>query len=200
MSKRKCRYCGERKDRDEMLILNLNAFCDHQCAYKYAVTNSGKARLKEEKRKEKEARAELRERKERLKTNADWAKELQTLVNRAVRLRDINQGCISCDKPSSWHGQWHASHFYSVGHSSNLRFNMWNIHKGCSVCNNWLSGNIDNYRPALEGKIGAEKLEWLDRNAANLCKRDADWYKRAIRIAKKAVKRYERRAEKCVAA
>jgi len=68
---------------------------------------------------------------------------------------------VSCDKPATWDGQWHASHFRSVGAASAVRFNLWNIHKACSVCNNWKSGNLSEYEPRLTIKIGADKVEWL---------------------------------------
>lgn len=193
MSKRKCRYCGERKPKEDMFITPLAAFCNADHAFKYANENKQKEYEKQKAKKDREFRAETRKRKEQIKTKSDWAKELQVLVNRCVRLRDSKLGCVSCDKPANWNGQWHASHFYSVGHSSFLRFNLWNIHKSCSICNNWLSGNIDSYRPRLIEKEGEDKVDWLDRNAKNLCKRDVDWYKRAIKIARKAVKRYEKR-------
>ena len=179
-----------------MVITPLAAFCNYDHAIKYANDNAAKAYEKRKKEQDKAFRKETKLRKDKAKTKSDYARELQVLVNKAVRLRDWDKGCVSCDKPASWHGQWHASHFYSVGHSSNLRFNMWNVHKACSVCNNWLSGNIDSYRPRLIERIGKEKVDWLDMNAKAICRRDIDWYKKAIRVAKKAVKRYERRKRK----
>lgn len=56
-----------------------------------------------------------RARKERLKSISQLAKEAEREINRYVRARDAKDGCISCDKPASWYGQWHASHFRSVG-------------------------------------------------------------------------------------
>lgn len=102
-----------------------------------------------------------RARKERLKSISQLAKEAEREINRYVRARDAKDGCISCDKPASWYGQWHASHFRSVGAAPQLRFNLWNIHKACSVCNNHLSGNIREYEPRLIEKIGAEKHAYL---------------------------------------
>ena len=82
-------------------------------------------------------------------------------MNRYVRLRDAGAGCISCHLPATWGGQWHASHFRSVGAASAVRFNLWNIHKACSPCNAHKGGNIHEYRPRLIAKIGAEKVDWL---------------------------------------
>lgn len=107
-------------------------------------------------------RKQLREAKQKAKTRGQWQREAQQAVNRYVRLRDHYQGCISCDRPATWGGQWHASHFRSVGAASAVRFNLWNIHKACSVCNHHLSGNIAGYLPRLIEKIGAEKVAWIE--------------------------------------
>jgi len=97
----------------------------------------------------------------KLKRRSDFLREAQISVNKYVRMRDYGKGCISCEKSPEWSGQWHASHFRSVGAASSLRFNLWNIHKSCSVCNNWKSGNISEYAPRLIEKIGKEKFEYL---------------------------------------
>lgn len=54
-------------------------------------------------------RREIKVRKEALKSRGDHAKEAQAVINRYVRLRDAHLGCISCDKPATWGGQWHCS-------------------------------------------------------------------------------------------
>jgi len=107
-------------------------------------------------------RQQHRERKEKLKTLADYKREAQAAVNAYVRLRDAHLGCVSCDKPATWQGQWHASHFRSVGSAPHLRFDLRNIHKACSVCNNWLSGDLLHYRPKLVDRIGLEAVEALE--------------------------------------
>lgn len=128
-----------------------------ECAIRIAKAKA----VREHKEAEKVARKAVKERKEALKTRSDWMKEAQAAVNAYVRLRDADKGCISCDKPASWNGQWHASHFKSVGSNSFLRFNLWNIHKACSVCNNHLSGNIGEYAVRLPDRIGHEKFKFL---------------------------------------
>jgi hypothetical protein len=112
-------------------------------------------------------RAEDKERKEGLASLASLAALAQAEVNRYVRLRDHFDGCISCDKPASWGGQWHASHFKPRGSCSSLRFNLFNIHKSCSECNSPKHGNLHEYRPRLVEKIGARRVEWLDNHPRN---------------------------------
>lgn len=127
---------------------------------------------------------------EKLKSKAQWAREAQDAVNKYVRLRDAHLGCVSCDKPASWDGQWHASHFRSIGAASAVRFNLWNIHKSCSICNNWKSGNLSEYEPRLREKIGAEKVDWL-RTQNQLSAHSIDYLKRLKIIFKKRAKRLE---------
>ncbi|MFI8394029.1 recombination protein NinG [Pseudomonas sp. NPDC078863] len=146
-------------------------------------------------------RREIQVRKEKLKSRADHAKEAQAVINRYVRLRDAHLGCISCDKPASWGGQWHCSHFRSVGAAAHLRFNLWNMNKSCSQCNAHLSGNIMVYRPRLVEKIGAEKVEWLERNQ-DLVRHEIPYLKRLKAVFTKKVRRLEKRYEEvlsCVA-
>ena len=162
----------------------IGYFCMHKHAIAFANMKQNKAR-------QKAAKIQHKADKERIKPKSKWLAELQALVNKYVRLRDAAQGCISCDKPSSWDGQWHASHYHSRGHSSQLRFNLWNIHKGCSVCNSHLSGNIGQYTPKLIEKIGQTKMDWMEANKSQPKAYDVAWIKRAIRIARKAVKREE---------
>tara|TARA_R110002126_G_scaffold64861_4_gene165898 strand:+ start:103 stop:357 length:255 start_codon:yes stop_codon:yes gene_type:complete len=48
------------------------------------------------------------------------------------------------------------------GHSAALRYDEDNCHKQCSVCNNYKSGNLSEYRSNLLKKIGLQKVEWLE--------------------------------------
>lgn len=133
-----------------------------------------------------------RVRKERLKSLAQLAKEAEREVNRYVRARDFHDGCISCDKPATWSGQWHASHFRSVGAASQLRFNLWNIHKACSVCNNHLSGNIREYEPRIKAKIGDAKHAFLI-GENNPKKYNREYLLRLKRVFSRKAKRQEKR-------
>lgn len=169
--------------------------CCKECAESLAVSD----RLKEEKRQAVKAaklaaadRKDTRAKLEKLKSNATLAAEAQAVVNKYVRLRDVHLGCVSCDKPASWDGQWHASHFRSVGAASGLRFNLWNIHKACSVCNNHLSGNIANYAPRIVERIGVDKVDWL--HTQNAVKRsDPAYLVRMKQVFARKARRLEKR-------
>lgn len=86
----------------------------------------------------------------------------QKSFNEFIRLRDAKLGCVSCDKPHDWHGQFHCGHFKTVGARPDLRFNEDNCHKQCSVCNNYLSGNLIEYKLELDNRIGPDRLLALD--------------------------------------
>ncbi len=135
---------------------------------------------------------QARERKAALKPRQKWLAECQAIVNKIVRLRDADKPCCSCDRPASWDGQWHASHYRSVGAASAVRFNLWNIHKGCSICNNHLSGNIAAYTPRLIERIGQEKHEWL-MSQNQLVRHDIPYLEKFKRVMGKRLKRMEQR-------
>lgn len=137
------------------------------CSVACSIALAAKQRAQKEARANREERKSLREALEKAKTRGAHLKELQAAVNAYVRLRDAADGCISCDRPATWQGQWHASHFLSVGSHPGLRFNLLNIHKACSICNNWKSGNYAGYKPRLEQKIGKEMVDWLEGPAGH---------------------------------
>jgi len=115
---------------------------------------------KAEKQKRKEAkvdRLDTRERKEKLKSKSEVSKEVQVIVNRYVRERDLKAGygCISCGTHSS--PRWDAGHFRSVGSAPHLRFDAdRNISLQCARCNTFLAGNLLAYKDALPKRIGSQ--------------------------------------------
>ena len=174
-----CKVCKSQYTKSRM----GQVVCCAECAMTLARSKNAKAEKVEITRARRAAVAKL-------KTRSDWMKEAQAEVNKYVRLRDAGLGCISCDKPANWGGQWHASHFRSVGAASSVRFNLWNIHKSCSVCNNWKSGNLSEYEPRLREKIGNEKVDWL-RAQNQLATYSIEYLKRLKNIFKKRAKRLE---------
>lgn len=130
---------------------SLQAVCSPRCAI-------AEAKYKTEKKEKKE----LSVRKNALKTLGEHKKELQTVFNKFIRLRDANEPCISCQKHHS--GQYHAGHYLTVGARPELRYEEHNCHKQCAPCNNHLSGNLINYRINLIKKIGLGSVEALECN------------------------------------
>ena len=144
--------------------------------------------------KAKAERADLKKRKEAARRPQDVRAVAQEAMNAWARARDYHLGCISCDKGPNWNGQWHGSHFRSVGAASAVRFNLWNIHKACSVCNHFKSGNVPDYEPRLRAKIGDEKVDWLYTQNA-VTRYEIEYLDRLTRIARKRTRRLIARAK-----
>jgi hypothetical protein len=87
-------------------------------------------------------------------------KDAQKAFNAYIRLRDHDRPCISCGTTQA--GQWHASHYRSVGAYPELRFDPNNCHKSCSTCNRWLSGNLLEYRRLLRIRYGDWLIDYLE--------------------------------------
>jgi Bacteriophage Lambda NinG protein len=103
---------------------------------------------------------ELRKRREASKPRAKWMREAQAAFNAWIRQRDKDLPCISCGRHHQ--GQWHAGHYLSTRARPELRFDERNVHKQCSACNRFLSGNATIYRVQLIAKVGRETVEWLE--------------------------------------
>lgn len=181
---RKCKACKE----PYLRLRPLQVACSPRCAQVI-----GEARAAKERAAAASADRRLtREKREALKPRSAWLKEAEAAVNRYVRLRDAAAGCISCHLPAAWGGQWHASHFRSVGAASAVRFNLWNIHKACSPCNAHKGGNIIEYRPRLIEKIGADRVEWL-MSQNGRADYSIEYLKRLKAVFAKKARRLERR-------
>jgi hypothetical protein len=151
------------------------------CSLKHAIELAKLQREKKQRKVDRDHRV-------RIRTRSEWAKLAQQIINQYVRLRDAKDGCISCHRDASWTGQWHASHFRSVGAASAVRFNLWNIHKSCSICNNWKSGNLSDYEPRLREKIGHGKVDWL-RTQNQPVTYSTEYLQRLIKVFRKKCKR-----------
>lgn len=149
-----CKACGE-KFRPS---LSTQKACSVKCALDLAKQPEGqkvgrKAIADRERR-------EIKARKERLKSRADYVREAQTIFNQWVRLRDADQPCISCGRHHE--GKYDAGHYRTVGSNPALRFEPLNCHKQCVPCNQHKSGDIVNYRINLVHRIGAEAVAFLE--------------------------------------
>lgn len=139
------------------------AVCSPKCGLAIKEVNQAKAR----KSLAQVGRAEIKVRKEALKSRGDHMREAQAAVNEYVRLRDAHLPCISCDSTPNDNdlmtgSRWDAGHYRSVGACPELRFEPLNIHRQCVKCNRNLSGNAVEYRIRLVLRIGAEKVAWLE--------------------------------------
>jgi hypothetical protein len=149
---KKCRCC-----RQEFIPARpLQKACSVACA----VDLAKQVAVKKAAREKKEERKAFREAVEKVKTRGEHLKDLQTVFNQWIRLRDAGKACISCGRMHT--GQLHAGHYRSVGSEPALRFEPDNVHLQCAPCNTHLSGNLIPYRVNLIAKIGLERVEWLE--------------------------------------
>ena len=76
------------------------------CAFECALELAKNKRIKTVKK-------EVKEAKQKLKSRSDWLKDAQVVFNKYIRLRDQNDGCISCGSKSA--SSYHAGHYRSIG-------------------------------------------------------------------------------------
>ncbi|RWU21297.1 hypothetical protein DM813_19105 [Pseudomonas alkylphenolica] len=163
-----CKGCGGRFRPS----LSTQKACSVQCALDLAKKPEGqkvarKAIAQRERR-------ELKVRKEKLKSRADYIKEAQIQFNIFIRLRDKDEPCICCGSYGAGEdwltgGKWDAGHFLSRGAYPELRFDEDNCHKQLKSCN----GGSDKYaakgrtvaqgyRERLIQKIGQDRVDRLE--------------------------------------
>jgi hypothetical protein len=128
----------------------------------------------------------VKKQKEDLLTTSDYLKLAQQVFNKWVNIRDKDLPCVSCGKVIS--GRVNASHFYNANNHHNLRFHEDNVHSSCITCNQYLSGNLLEYRSRLIEKIGEERFKYLEENRSIVRKWTKDELKELIALYKKKIK------------
>ena len=154
--------------------------CGYRCSLKFV------------EQKKAEEKQNIKKRKQALKTIGQLEEECRRIVQAIARIRDRDDGCISCHMPADYGGVWHGSHFRSHGGCSSLQFHLWNIHKACAQCNLHKSGNIAEYRPRLVEKIGADRVEWLENQPKSM-RFSRDYLNRFKEVMGKRLKRMQKR-------
>jgi len=144
---RTCKICHTKF---EPTFNSVQSVCSIKCSYEYSKIQKEKAWKKEKK-----------QLKEKLKTKSDYLKELQTVFNTYIRLRDEAKGCISCGVDLRGR-KFDAGHYRSVGGNPQLRFHEDNVHGQCVYCNRHQHGNIVEYRLRLIKRIGIDKVDYLE--------------------------------------
>jgi len=79
-----------------------------------------------------------------------------------IRMRDKGKKCISCHV--TLEGKYDAGHYYPSTNFS-LRFDESNVHGQCVKCNQYLHGNLIEYRKGLINRIGLDEVQRLDSMA-----------------------------------
>jgi hypothetical protein len=159
----KCRYC-KKPNAEYKPTSSLSRFCDFDCAASYAIGKVSTEKEKAEKQKDKEKLELLNQ------TISHWKPKAQSAFNLFIRIRDLDQPCISCgtvgpkgrSENSFTGGFWDCGHYLSTGAAPELRFSEDNAHRQCKQCNKNLSGNAVKYRINLKRKIGEYRLSLLE--------------------------------------
>jgi hypothetical protein len=172
---KKCKYC--RGIFQPITTLQKNCF-DPNCVTEWIQETKQKTWQKK--------KAKL---KADLMTLTDYLKLAQQLVNKYINLRDKGLPCISCDKPIT--GRVNASHFWNANNHYNVRFNENNIHSSCINCNQFLSGNLLEYRSRLITKIGITDFLILEAESSKTRKFSIDELKELIKVYKDKIKNLE---------
>ena len=157
IKQKKCKVCGVQYTPRTP----LQSVCGFECAKVIGHKKS----IKDAKVAQTAQKRELIRQKEAIKPLKYWADKAQAAINKwVVHGRDKDLPCISCGTTNQ-NIQYCASHYRSRKAASQLRYNEDNLHKACNhYCNMQLSGNIENYRPALIAKIGQERHDSLINN------------------------------------
>jgi hypothetical protein len=160
----KSRLCAVRSCRKKFTPNKpMQRVCSLACATQLAKENAEKRDALSAKR----ARAEIRRRKEAIKTIPELIAEAQIAFNAYIRLRDEGRPCICCGRfpsSSSAGGDWDAGHYRSRGAAPHLRFDERNCHRQLKQCNRYASGNVVGYRTGLIQRIGLTEVESLEAN------------------------------------
>ncbi len=175
MKTRKCKYC--RQQFQPYTTLQKNCF-EPDCVTAWI------QETKEKNWKKKKAKLKMD-----LMTIQDYIKLAQQVFNKWINLRDKGLPCISCGKPIN--GRVNASHYFNANNHWNVRFNEFNVHSSCITCNQYLSGNLIEYRSRLINKIGIEQLTLLEAEANKTRKFTIEELKEIINTYKKKIKQYE---------
>jgi hypothetical protein len=154
--------CKNQNCRDSFVPQRLGqAVCSPSCGLAIKDVNADKAR----KSLAQLDRAEIKVRKEKLKSRSEYMRDAQKSFNEFIRVRDQLAGhaCISSGRPLDWAGNAvDAGHYRSVGAAPHLRFDERNCHAQSKQDNRYLSGNAIDYRIGLIKRIGLLEVESLE--------------------------------------
>jgi hypothetical protein len=182
---KKCRICKQKF----IPVRAIQPVCPNfDCMVTYANKSAEKAAIAREKK----AKREHKAKKEAIKPWQKWFDECKAIAQKYARLRDRFDGCISCEKPAHWHGQWHGSHFKPAGNFKAIALNLLNIHKACSECNNFKSGNGVEYNDRLILKIGQGKVDWL-KSQTQPHRHSIEYLQRYKKVIGKRLRQIEKR-------
>ncbi|MRW82915.1 recombination protein NinG [Pseudoduganella sp. FT26W] len=127
------------------------------------------AMAKLDKQRQAAAKAERKERKEKLakfKRKADHVADCQKAFNAWVRFRDRDKPCICCGRRAAagslTGGVWDAGHYLSRGSHPHLRFDERNVFAQLKGCNRPGGTTAASFRAGVIARIGLAAVEALE--------------------------------------
>jgi hypothetical protein len=155
----KCSQCKAAKLKEELFYSGLKSYCSPECGAKLALKLYNKKKKKEAK----EYNKETKRLKEKYESMGDCAARLAKACNWAVRERDWNLNCISCDKPIKKVGtNYHAGHMVPYGTKykySPMRFDLRVVNGQCADCNAFKGGMPLEYEKGIVRRYGQSHLD-----------------------------------------
>lgn len=106
----KCKVCGCYFVKT---ISSMQKVCSPRCAIILSKEQTRKKKEKQDKQERLETKKRMTALKQKIKSRSEWLDDLQSWVNKFIRLRDKNEPCISCGRYHQ--GQYHAGHYRSRG-------------------------------------------------------------------------------------
>lgn len=169
---RRCKMCRAKVTSGGILTpedKSKVALCSWECFTEYQKSPAAKKMF------ERMRRADLTERKERLKTMEDHIKTAQRHFNAYIRARDKNKTCVSCNRPLTLKNPKTSKHYgFDCGHyisrslsgkgSSKYRFNPKCCAGQCKRCNKHSAGNFVEMRKGMIERFGIEHIESIENN------------------------------------
>ena len=160
-TRKKCKHCKDWFEASVMVKNNAGTYCNSDHMFEDIKHALPKLIAKGAKIKEKAVKVRHKEATKKLRTRTQWYNMLQVEVNKHVRLRDANEPCCTCGTTNQGI-KYDAGHCFTRAARPDLRFNLTNIHKQCSVnCNQHGSGMRLEYQTFITSKYGPNHFEWL---------------------------------------
>jgi len=122
-----------------------------------------KTAIKRHKEEVKVAKKKHQNDKKEVRTRTKWYAMLQALVNQyVVHVRDKDEPCYTCGKTDR-SVKYDAGHYLTRAAKPELRFELTNIHRQCSVeCNVHGSGMRVEYNEHIKLQYGQAHFDWLN--------------------------------------
>jgi len=174
-TRKKCKHCKDYFEATTMIKNNAGTYCSSDCMIENIKNVIPKLIDKGAKIKERAIRVRHKAAAKKLRTRTEWYNLLQIEVNKYVRNRDVNEPCCTCGTTNP-NIKYDAGHCFTRAARPDLRFNLTNIHKQCSVkCNQHGSGMRHEYQLFITSKYGSNHFEWLNGYHRPLSKEFPHW-------------------------